>query len=159
MATTTHDRSTTQDRPTGAPPAAAPAAAEGDAPDGARRKPFRFRDLYWERKDGPVTMAERRRSALAALIGIPVFGAVVVGIQVWGRDREVEGSWYVAMGVATVIFAVVGFAFPRFSPSGWAHIHSTDWSKESRASKIVGIIAMLCIVALLVARTIWRMDG
>jgi uncharacterized membrane protein YidH (DUF202 family) len=61
--------------------------------------------------------------------------------------------------VATVIFTAIGFALPRFSPNGWAHVHSTDRSRESTTSKVVGIIALLVVAALMVARAVWRMDG
>lgn len=119
---------------------------------------FRFRDMYIERRDGPVTMAERRRDALTTLFGVPLFAAVVVGIQLV-RGRDVPGTWLIGVGVVTVVMAILGFAFPRFSLGGYAHLRSIDWSKESRPSKAVAVVALVFVAAVVVARTIWRLDG
>lgn len=69
-----------------------------------------------------------------------------------------DGGWLVGAGIVTVLFAGLGFAFPRFSPGGWAHLHNTDWSKESKGSKVLAIIAMLVLIVVMVARAVHRMD-
>lgn len=129
-----------------------------ERPEASPRRRFRLRDMYIERRDGPVTMAERRRAALSNLLAVALFAAVVVGIQVVVRDRQVPGTWLAGVGVVTVLFTVLGFAFPRFSPGGNAHLGSIDWSKESTGSKVVAVVALLFVVALVVARAIWRLD-
>lgn len=106
-----------------------------------------------ETTDDPVTWPERWRAAGVTVVVIAVFAAVI------GVVQAVRGGSYPragAVAITVVVVTGIAFAFPRYRRYGGGR--RIDWSKESTGSKVAIVVAVVLFTAILVARTIWRLD-
>jgi FtsH-binding integral membrane protein len=102
----------------------------------------------------PVTLRERWRAAAMTLAALAVIGVVVAIVQ--AVRGESTPTAVVPMVIGLVVVLAFSFAFPRYRRFGGGR--RFDWSKESVGSKVAAVVAVLLVTAIVVARTIWRLD-